>query len=151
MSEFTTAFEDPAFEGPGPAAANPNGAFAAPAEDQAPALVYPDPIVFFTDLLAPSYVRGVNNGSEFLWCPEWYKHPEALARMECIWRAWEHLRLEPALGLSIWWLHHADPHMSILMSPGGPFRKCGYEGHKARTTPEELALPHRDPVGPLYP
>ncbi len=147
MSEFTTAFEDPgAF--PDPAA---DGLpFSPPEPVRARALVYPDPITFFTDLLAPSYVREVNNGSEFLWCPEWYKHPEALTRMECIWRAWEHLRLEPALGLSTWWLHHADPHMSILMSPNGPFKKCGYDGHKART-PEEVALPHRGPARPLYP
>ncbi len=150
MSEFTTAFEDPAFEDPTPVGA-PGGRSSTPDRDRAPTLVYRDPITFFTDLLAPSYVREVNNGSEILWCPEWYKHPEALARMECIWRTWEHLRLEPALGLSSWWLHHADPHLSILMSPSGPFKRCAYEGHKARTTPEELALPHRDPARPLYP
>jgi hypothetical protein len=28
--------------------------------------------------------------------------------MEVIWRPWEHLRLEPALGVSTWWLNHAD-------------------------------------------
>ncbi|MDF9749621.1 DUF4913 domain-containing protein [Arthrobacter sp. ES3-54] len=59
---------------------------------------------FFAELLAQSYVREVSEGATFAWCPEWYKHPEALIRMEAIWRAWEHLRLEPALGVSTWWL-----------------------------------------------
>jgi hypothetical protein len=60
-----------------------------------PELVYSSAVEFFADLLAPSYVREVNEGAAFAWCPEWYKHPEALIRMESIWRAWEHLRLEP--------------------------------------------------------
>jgi hypothetical protein len=73
------------------------------------------PIEFFVELLAPSYVREVNEGATFAWCPEGYKHLEALIRRETIWWAWEHLRLEPALGLSTWWLNHADPHMRVLM------------------------------------
>ncbi|MFF2243326.1 DUF4913 domain-containing protein [Arthrobacter sp. NPDC058130] len=42
------------------------------------------------------------------------KHPEALMQMGSIWQAWEPLRLEPALGISTWWLNHADPHMLAL-------------------------------------
>ncbi|MFP5368913.1 MAG: DUF4913 domain-containing protein, partial [Actinomycetes bacterium] len=64
-----------------------------------PELVYSNAVEFFADLLAQSYVREVNEGAASAWCPEWYKHPEALIRMEAIWRAWEHLRLEPALGV----------------------------------------------------
>jgi hypothetical protein len=45
-------------------------------------------------------MREVSNGAEHLWCPEWYKHPEALARVEYLWRAGEHLCWEPATGLS---------------------------------------------------
>jgi len=91
-------------------------------------LVYSSAMEFFVDLLAQSYVREVNEGAAFAWCPEWYKHPEALIRMESIWRAWEHLRLEPARGISTWWLNHADPHMRILMDKEGPFKKCAYDG-----------------------
>lgn len=116
-----------------------------------PKLFYPDPLAFFRGTLGPSYVREVNNGSEFVWCSHWYKHPEALVRVEAMWRAWEYLRLDGALGASTWWINHADPHMSMLMAPNGPFKKCVYDGHVARTKPEQLSLPHVDPDETLYP
>jgi homoserine trans-succinylase len=77
--------------------------------------VYSNAVEFFADLLAQSYVREVNEGAAYTRCPEWYKHPEAIIRMVAIWRAWEHLRLEPALGVSTWWLNQADPHTGVLM------------------------------------
>lgn len=52
-----------------------------------PELVYSSAVEFFVELLAQSYVREVNEGAAFAWCPEWYKHPEALIRMESICRA----------------------------------------------------------------
>jgi hypothetical protein len=118
-------------------------------QEPAAELVYTNPIEFFADLLAPSYVREVNEGAQLAWCPEWYKHPEALIRMEAIWRAWEHLRLEPALGISTWWLNHADPHMRTLMDTEGPFKKCAYDGHKPHT-PEKAALPHVVPEAGIF-
>jgi hypothetical protein len=114
-----------------------------------PELVYSSAVEFFADLLAQSYVREVNEGAANAWCPEWYKHPEALIRMEAIWRAWEHLRLEPALGVSTWWLNHADPHMRILMDKEGPFKKCAYDGHK-RPARGRSALPHVTPEKGIF-
>jgi len=113
-------------------------------------LVYDSAIEFFVELLAPSYVRDVNEGAELAWCPEWYKHPEALIRMESIWRAWEHLRLEPALGVSTWWLNHADPHMRVLMDKEGPFKKCAYDGHKPPRTAALASLPHAEPENGIF-
>lgn len=115
-----------------------------------PELVYSSAVEFFAELLAQSYVREVNEGATFAWCPEWYKHPEALIRMEAIWRAWEHLRLEPALGVSTWWLNHADPHMRVLMDKEGPFKKCAYDGHKPPRTPGLAALPHTEPEAGIF-
>jgi hypothetical protein len=114
-----------------------------------PELVYSNAVEFFADLLAQSYVREVNEGATFAWCPEWYKHPEALVRMEAIWRAWEHLRLEPALGVSTWWLTHADPHMRVLMDKEGPFKKCAYDGHKTPAR-DRTALPHKTPEAGIF-
>jgi hypothetical protein len=114
-----------------------------------PELVYSSAVEFFAELLAQSYVREVNEGATFAWCPEWYKHPEALIRMEAIWRAWEHLRLEPALGVSTWWLNHADPHMRVLMDKEGPFKKCAYDGHTT-PTPARAALPHLTPEAGIF-
>jgi hypothetical protein len=45
-----------------------------PAEPE-PELVYSGAVEFFAELLAQSYVRDVNEGAAFVWCPEWYKHP----------------------------------------------------------------------------
>jgi hypothetical protein len=139
-AEFGDAFGDE--DGP---SANSGQGHAEPE----PELVYSSAVEFFADLLAQSYVREVNEGAQFAWCPEWYKHPEALIRMEAIWRAWEHLRLEPALGISSWWLNHADPHMRILMDTEGPFKKCAYDGHKP-PAPEKAALPHVVPEAGIF-
>lgn len=62
------------------------------------------------------------------WCPEWWKHPEVVARLWALWQARlqadqdaaEHLNAE-----SDWWLAHWDRHAAILFDPKtGPFRKC---------------------------
>ncbi len=36
-----------------------------------PELVYSSAVEFFAELLARSYVREVNEGAAFAWCPEW--------------------------------------------------------------------------------
>ena len=41
--------------------------------------------------LLPVYRRSVR-GHERVWCPEWWRHPEAVARLDALWRAWEHLQ-----------------------------------------------------------
>lgn len=75
--------------------------------------------------------------------------PEALIRMESIWQAWEHLRLEPAVGVSTWWLNHADPHMRVLMDKEGPFKKCAYDGHKSPPA-EKAVLRHVVPEAGIF-
>jgi hypothetical protein len=119
-------------------------------EEPAAELVYDSAIEFFVELLAPSYVRDVNEGAELAWCPEWYKHPEALIRMESLWRSWEHLRLEPALGISSWWLNHADPHMRVLMDTKGPFKKCAHDNRHVAPTAAKTALPHVVPESGIF-
>lgn len=44
-----------------------------------------------------------------------------MIRLEAMWRSWEQARLDPATGISTWLRDHADYHLSILMSPSGPF------------------------------
>ena len=55
------------------------------------------------------------SGNALTWCPERWRHAEAIARLEAPWRAWEHLRLDPALGMSVWLRDHADHHMVVLL------------------------------------
>ena len=55
------------------------------------------------------------------WSPTWWESQQAISRLDALWRAWEHLRLDPATGMSAWWRDHADYHMRVLMDPNGPF------------------------------
>lgn len=95
---------------------------------------------FVTEYLA-NLIRRRLNRSVAVWCPEWWQHPEAVVRLSAMWRSFEHLRRDPALGMSTWWLHHVDPHMRMLMDPDyGPFVQCdAREGHSDRP-PEALPV-----------
>lgn len=119
---------------------------AAPAEKQGeekpPELVYGSAEEFLHEQLLPTYVRDVD-GRSFKWCIEWYFHPEAVSRVEALWRAWEHLRLDGATGISVWFKDHADHHMAVLMDPRGPFYKCDMQKHR---DPEHLE-PNKAPAG----
>ncbi|WP_254705801.1 DUF4913 domain-containing protein [Streptomyces vilmorinianum] len=93
---------------------------------------YADVFAFVTEYLSPMVRRRIN-GSSATWCPRWWAHPEAGARLSALWLAWEQLRQEPGAAMSTWWLHHADPHLRVLMDPDmGPFAACSpKDGHTA--------------------
>lgn len=95
-----------------------------------PAVAEPTPELYFAHVgefvenyLSRIYRRDVAKTGVH-WCPQWWQHAEAIARLEAIWRAWESLRLDPAQGPSNWWLGHADPHMRVLLGDDGPFVYC---------------------------
>ena len=114
--------------------------------DEAPQLYYPSLDVFVRDQLAPTYRRHLD-GRNRTWCPQWWRHPEGIARLEALWRAWEHLRLDPATGMSVWLRDHADHHMAVLLDPDGPFKGCSPDkGHGARLDP----LPVHEPPAGLF-
>jgi len=98
---------------------------------------YPSPYRFFTDFLAPTYRRKTIDNPEMMWCPRWFAHPEARGRVEALWRAWEHLRLDQTTGLSVWWKDHADHHMSKLLSPEGTFKDCSKTHRLPHPLPSE--------------
>ena len=84
------------------------------------------------------YARRVGPGNaSFRWAARWWDYPEALARVDALWRAWEHLRLDGATGSSTWWIEHADHHMPILMSPEGPFAKSEDKNNAGEPLPYE--------------
>lgn len=95
--------------------------------------------------LFPVYRRSVR-GHERSWCPQWWKHAEAVARLEALWRAWEHLRQDPATGLSVWFRDHADHHMTVLLDADGPFKGC--DGQHCEHPVEEL--PHDPPPEGMF-
>ncbi|NKX90638.1 DUF4913 domain-containing protein [Nocardia coubleae] len=82
-------------------------------------------VVLYGDDLA--YRRG----EPLRWCPEWWCHPGAAVRLDALWRAWEYYRARGGPAMSTWLLDHADPHVSRLTAPNGPFRRCSVEdGHQ---------------------
>ncbi len=107
-------------------------------------LFYPHVAAFVEDRLVYLYARRL--GQQFVWCPEWYRHAEALSRLDSLWRAWEHLRLDPALGMSVWWRDHADPNMRALLDPDGPFAACRGQHSEYPIPP----LPVEEPPAGLF-
>lgn len=115
---------------------------------QAPAQpVYSALPAFVADYLAPLYRRPLSK-QQRPWCPQWWNHPEAVVRLEALWRAWEALRQEPRFGMSTWLLDHADRHMAVLLDPDGPFHGCSATG--GHTVGRLEPLPVEPPPEGLY-
>lgn len=96
---------------------------------------------FFTKVIAPVYRRKITfPANTITWCPWWWKHPEAVMRIDALWTAWEQLRSDPAMGMSTWFLNHADPNMAALLSTEGTFKSCTDQVHKPQT-PLRMADP----------
>ncbi|WP_329615734.1 DUF4913 domain-containing protein [Streptomyces brevispora] len=114
------------------------------ADDEGPVFASLDE--FVTDHLAQLIRRRIN-GTTLTWCPAWWKHAEAISRLDAVWRAWEHLRLDENLGMSTWWLYHCDPHLNALLDADtGPFSACSpTDGHTAYPHPP-LPLDPSDPA-----
>lgn len=101
-----------------------------PAAEDEPQAFYDTAEEFLHEQLLPLFNRilDTKNGK---WCRLWFLHPEAVSRMDALWRAWEHLRLDPTTGMSVWWKDHADVHMAVLLSQKGPFHACSSTRHNA--------------------
>jgi hypothetical protein len=99
-------------------------------QEPAPALFYATLEDFVGEQLAPMYRRALDSPSR-AWCPQWWKPAEAISRLKALWRAWEHLRLDPATGISVWFCDHADHHTAVLLDSEGPYKRCSpSKGHK---------------------
>lgn len=97
-----------------------------PAEEKAdappPELQFENAIDWFDRWCRHVYRRKLpGRGQSPSWREDWWRDPEARARIDSIWRAWEKLRLDPATGMSVWFKDHGDYHMGVLMGEGGPF------------------------------
>ena len=88
-------------------------------------LCFPDMFTFVEEFLVHVYARNYDPlSSSFRWCEQWWRHPEALSRLDALWHAFEALRLEVGLGPSLWWRDHADPTFAQLTAADGPFAQC---------------------------
>lgn len=112
----------------------------------APQLFYGSVDEFVRERLIHMYARKVGGGNaRRRWAADYWNYPEALSRLESLWRAWEHLRLDPATGMSAWWRDHADHHMEMLMDPEGPFGKSEDQNDWGEP------LPYEPPATGLFP
>lgn len=137
---------DPTHEPAPEEAADPaHPAPSAPVEETAPPTYYATLDEFVAGQIIPVFRRrtGDRPGTA-RWAARWWENPEAVYRLEALWRAWEHLRLDPALGISTWLRDHADYHLNILFSPEGPFAAS------TDTSDHEDPLPHEAPPSGVF-
>ncbi|GIG57118.1 hypothetical protein Lfu02_14900 [Longispora fulva] len=102
---------------------------AQPAEAKTPAEVelrYPDLESWVVEHFSLIYAR--QHGGAYRWCAAWWDHPEAIVRLESLWRSWEHLRTQP-LGIELWCRERLDHHQPLLMGQAGPFAACTPDRH----------------------
>jgi hypothetical protein len=106
------------------AGAQPDGGQRQHAEE----LFYTSAEEWVTEYFAPMFARSL--GGEHRWCPRWWDHAEAISRLEALWRSWETLRLDPALGMAVWFRDHLDHQLPILLGSRGPFARCSQQRHE---------------------
>ncbi len=85
--------------------------------------------VFVQDFLVKVHARPVRDQLSWRWCSQWWDHPEAVSRLEALWKAFEVLRRDPGTGAATWWRDYADPTMAALSDAAGTFAKCSDTTH----------------------
>jgi hypothetical protein len=101
--------------------------------------VYPDLDTWVRDFLSQTVRRRL--GGTLSWCSHWYRHAEAVSRLNAMWQEWERSVVDDTM--SNWWLYHCDPHLNVLMSKNfGPFMACKPDEHRAL---DPLPLAESDP------
>lgn len=82
-------------------------------------------------VLVPVYLG--EPSPEARWCPRWFEHLPAVARLHALWLAWQELT-DPTscghTGPSVWHRDHLDPCMQQLRGPRGPFAGCTKGEHQ---------------------
>ncbi|MFI9724540.1 DUF4913 domain-containing protein [Streptomyces sp. NPDC052396] len=113
---------------------------AAAGEEEPPRPVYADLETWLHKHLAQIIRRRF--GGSLTWCSQWYRHAEAISRLNAMWQEWEKAVAEGTM--SNWWLYHCDPHLSVLMSKdSGPFMACKPGEHRQL---DSLPLADSDPL-----
>ncbi|WP_430648084.1 DUF4913 domain-containing protein [Agromyces sp. GXS1127] len=114
-------------------------------DEEMPQTYYGSVDEFVREKIVTSYRRLVGPQAPYRWAADWWSYPEAVSRLDALWRAWEHLRLDGVTGASVWWRDHADHHMRMLLDKDGPFMTS-----KDMNDPGE-PLPYTAPPEGLFP
>lgn len=116
-------------------------------DDEVPALYYGSVDEFVREFVCLVFRRNVGEEgrADYRWSARWWESAEAITRLEAMWRAWEHLRMDASTGMSVWLRDHADHHLGVLMSSTGPWALS-----KDTAGPHE-PLPYEPPPPGLFP
>ena len=115
--------------------------------EQDPETVFPNLVEFVHSWLLQVINRTIDDQNTF-WCSEWWKHPEAVCRLATLWRSWEEERCNMST-FTNWWHDRLDYHMSVLMSPTGPFRYCSDGFHDSASYARDV-FPIKEPPAGLF-
>lgn len=75
---------------------------------------------FVREFVCATFTRPIGSEHGRFWDAEWWRHPEAVLRLEALWHSWEAAQGDPG-GMSAWLRDHADYHLGMLMAADGPF------------------------------
>lgn len=93
---------------------------------------------FVDQLILPLYGTTVMQQREVNWSKKWWAHPEAIVRLNGLWKTFEKLRIEaPAVHMELFLRVHADYHMHHLMAADGVFAQCRREDQETIPLPTE--------------
>lgn len=95
--------------------------------------LFPDLSGWVHGWLLPFYRRRVEDGRHRAWCPQWWRHAEAVIRLTAVWRVFEDaLRSGDPAAMSVFLRDHLDYHLTVLTDPDGPLKGCNtVDGHNA--------------------
>ena len=128
----------------------PSSTQPADVDEAAPRLYYGSVDEFVREYLRNVYRRRVGGQQvSRKWAARWWQYDEAVIRLEALWRSWEHLRNDPATGMSLWWRDHADHHMAVLFDEAGPFAAADDEAENTNRKGEPL--PYIAPPAGMFP
>ena len=115
-------------------------------EEQARPPLYPSVQTWVEHYFTRMFMHRIADNPRVRWCPQWWQHAEAIARLTILWNTWEAARWQPS-AKPAWWLD-LDHHLPILLGLDGPFRNCrNNQGDRdGRHQPD--AVPVTDPAPP---
>jgi hypothetical protein len=98
-----------------------------PSQGAAKEMAYDNLDSWVEQFFAVTFTRSL--GGEWRWCPRWREHPEAVFRLDALWRSYETLRREGGMGTAVWLRDHLDQY-GALLSARGPFALCTVNRHE---------------------
>lgn len=100
------------------------------------------------EFLLPISKRPIN-GRNRVCASRWLEYPEAVARLDAIWRTWEYLRQDPHARHERAVARPRRYHLAVLMDPDGPFANA--DDTPANTCRRGEPLPYEAPPPDLFP